>query len=436
MTETLLTKDWVQRLSQFESIYVGFSGGMDSLALLYSISIDSMLKRRLRAIHINHQLSPNASSWEQFCHDFCKELNIPFIVRKPCFDKKANIEENARNARYLAFSEIMSSKDVLVLAHHKDDQAETVLLHLLRGAGINGLAAMRDEKPLLVGTLLRPLLKFTRHEIKLFSEANNLSWINDESNEDINFSRNYIRHQLMPTLQKKWPEAVTNISRAAEHCQQATKNLYELAEIDSTNSLYQNTLPIRPMQGLSRRRTANIIINWLNWHGVRIPAAYFIDKIIDEVLYAAQDKTPLIALENIVIRRYQDKLYLIVRSAPLVLKPQKWLDFPKTLCIGRLGYLQATQALEGMAIPKQANIEVSFRQGGEQFKWHGQTKCLKKLFQQWHIPPWQRSKIPLLYINNSLAAVIGWAISDDFYTKNSEAIEVLLIESPLPSLQN
>ncbi|CAM3003425.1 tRNA lysidine(34) synthetase TilS [Legionella worsleiensis] len=432
MTKPLLNLRWVSFLEQFRRLFVGFSGGLDSTVLLHALVSQPTLRNKLIAVHVNHGLSPNASLWQAHCEAFCLDAGVAFIAQQVEFDRQANIEEGARNARYEVFISLMDEHDCLVLGHHQDDQAETVLLQLFRGAGVDGLAAMMESGNCGSGRLARPLLASSRKQLEHYADCHQLSWIEDESNQDEYYSRNFIRQQIIPSLTAKWPGVVGNIARAALHCQQARTNLDALAFMDCCAlSTPANLLALAPLKSLSVERINNVLRVWLKNNQVRLPSAATFQRLINEAVLASEDANPLISWDKVQIRRYHDTLYLLPANScnfPVVLK---WDEFPKPLYLGDTGFcLSAKKTKEGIRIPQDAVLHIQFRQGGETFFWHGQTKQLKKLFQDWQVPPWLRQNIPLLYINDQLAAIIGYAVSDRYYTQEaSEAWTLLMNQS-------
>nr|WP_238400323.1 tRNA lysidine(34) synthetase TilS [Legionella bononiensis] len=408
-------------MEQFKKLIVGFSGGLDSTVLLHALYSQSSLRNKLLAVHINHGISPNALFWQSHCEAFCTHAGIPFISKTVEFDRSANIEEGARNARYEVFNSLLKDRDCLLLGHHMDDQAETVLLQLFRGAGVDGLAAMMESGSFGSGALSRPLLTCSRKQLEQYAAHYELTWIEDESNQDEHYSRNFIRQQIMPSLAAKWPGVVGNIARAASHCQQARLNLDELAVMDCSQLLSPSTrLCIESLKSLSVERLSNVLRVWLKKNQVQLPAAATFERLIHEAVFASEDAMPLISWDAVQIRRYKDSLYIVPSKEMHLTECIEWTDFPQPLRCGDTGScLLAQKAQEGIRISNDAKIHIQFRQGGELFFWHGQTKQLKKLFQDWGIPPWLRQNIPLVYINGQLAAVIGYAISDLFFTNNS-----------------
>ena len=418
MADSLLIDSWLNKLVNFHNVYVGFSGGLDSTVLLHSLASQPALAGKLQAVHINHGLSKNAAVWQMHCQAFCKTLSIPLITRQVEFDRKANIEENARIARYQIFASLLAEHDCLLLAHHGDDQAETLLLQLLRGAGIDGMAAMAPVKQFAKGALVRPFLQHSRQLLEAYAHLHNLTWVEDESNQDSAFSRNYIRQHIMPLLQAKWPGAVGNLMRSAVLCQQAKTNLEALANIDYAGIFKpSDTLALSAsLYTLDISRLANVLRVWIKSNQVRPPSVSIFNRLIHEVILASADAMPSVQWGDVVVRRYQDTLYLLKNEyVPPRTASIPWPHFPARLKLEDSQYVHASPAAKGLFVPPESEVQIRFRKGGELFHWHGQTKQLKKLLQQWKIPPWTRDVLPLLYIDGHLAAVVGFAISDHYY---------------------
>lgn len=425
MTKFLLSSECLIQLKQYEKIYVGFSGGLDSTVLLHNLAYQTNLAGKLVAVHINHGLSKNALSWQTHCQAICTALDIPLITKQVKIIKQANIEEQARKERYNYFSQLITANTCVLLAHHQDDQAETLLLQLFRGAGIDGLAAMAAIKHFAQGQLIRPFLHHSRTDLQAYAVAKQLIWIEDESNHNTAFSRNYIRQQLIPSIQTKWPAIAKNIERTTQHCQQAQANLDDLAKIDCP--ALQDCLTVLPFQslaGLSISRLSNVLRFWLKINKVKLPSTETFNRLINEMIDAHSSTNPQIIWGEACIKRYQKALYLFKNK--LIFSPlrQVWYQFPQLLYLENIGNLHARRSDEGLLISNSSLIEIRFRQGGERFAWRGQTKQLKKLLQEWQVPVWLRDKIPLIYVNDQLAAVLGYAISDHFYQKKSQEQEV------------
>ncbi len=407
----LLDVDWQYRLAQYKQVYVGLSGGLDSTVLLNNVAACAALKPKITVIHVHHGLSVNADQWLTHCERYCQSLGVSFVAQRVAVAPGANLEERARNARYQVFTSYLSADSVLLLAHHQDDQSETVLLNLLRGAGIDGLSAMLHEHVCGQGVVLRPFLSYPRDVLEKYARVHALKWVEDETNASDQWSRSYLRQHIMPLLKQKWPGATSTIATGAAHCQQAKRNLEALAWLDHPQ-MALTTLQCTPQVLAMPDRLQNVLRVWLKCHLRQAPSTEQLRQIIETVLFAREDAIPCVHIQQFVIRRYRNCLYLCCDKERLPSSDQVWVDFPNTLVLSSHTRLQAIPDPCGICIPHNSRIEVKYRQGGEQFHWRGQTKCLKKLFQEWTIPPWQRAHVPLLYVNGYLMAVIGYAATD------------------------
>lgn len=419
MSGELLSREWLETLASFEKLFLGFSGGLDSTVLLHIIAAAPHLKSKLQVVHVHHGLSPNATGWQQHCLKICELLNVPCHSFPIQLSDKRNLEESARSARYAVFANLLGEQDALVLGHHGNDQAETLLLQLLRGAGVDGLAAMPPIKVFAKGSLLRPLLTHSRQTLEEYAAQFKLTWVEDESNFNCNYSRNFIRHKVMPLLTEKWPGVVSTLGRSAEHFQEARDNLQSLAKFSGVE-VEHNTLEISSLLNLNDAQLKNILRMWLKHNQVRMPPTVYFSRLIHEVILAREDAMPLLSWDNCEVRRYQNQLHLLIKanttSGSII-----WDDLSEPLNFGDY-QISAQPSDSGILIPDSSECEVQTREGGERFVWHGQTKSLKKLLQAWKIPTWEREQIPLLYINGELAAIIGYAISDNFFANGDGAL--------------
>ena len=415
---SLLSAIWRKQLAQYDAIYVGFSGGLDSTVLLHTLAGCPELLSKLAPIHIHHGLSPSADDWQVHCATVCKALSLSLKTIVVHVNGQSNIEEAARTARYGAFADQVKKNQCLLTAHHQDDQVETLLLHLFRGAGVKGLSGIAETQTFKEGILARPFLGISRSTLLTYATSHHLSWIEDESNTNIHFSRNFLRHDVLPLLQTKWPGVVQNLARTSRLCRVAQANLDDLAVLDYPTlnaSGHEFLLAIDQLLHLSESRCMNVLRYWLHQQGVRCPSEDILQRVLDEVIYARIDADPLVNWDEVCIKRYEGSLYLLPCE---VLAPFDetivvfWEAFPEPLILPAVGVLSGRATSSGLVINEGDRVEIRFRQGGERFRWHGQSKSLKKLMQSWLIPPWRRARIPLLYVNDVLAAVVGYAVSE------------------------
>jgi tRNA(Ile)-lysidine synthase len=359
--------------------YVAFSGGLDSHVLLHFLK-QEFSELNLKAIHVNHQLQPQATQWETHCKKVCRDLDIPLTITRVKINPRAgeSLEAVARQKRYAVFKKILRKNDVLFTAHHQDDQAETVLLQLFRGAGLRGVSAMPVVSSLDKGFLIRPLLSFNRYFLLDYAKNNQLNWIEDPSNQDTRFDRNYLRQLIFPALKKRWPEIAKTLTRFAAHSAQQENLL--------------STKAAKDIDAEEKNKLRHQILK----HKLDLPP----EKVLNEILnisHAKTDKNPIVTWGDNQCRRYKHKLYFMKASSlqpALSRQDINWLkkNLPFSL--------------------DDKNIHIGYRTGGEKIKLkkNQPTKTLKNLFQEWHVPTWERDKIPLIYYKKKLIAVTGYAI--------------------------
>ena len=423
--------DQLALLPTAQRYWVAYSGGCDSTVLLHALaSLREQFPAELHALHVNHNLREAASGWAAHCRRVCETLAVPLHEAK--VDARGargeSPEAAARAARYRIFTEVLQSGDGLLLAHHRDDQAETLLLQLLRGSGPRGLAAMPLHRPLGAGWLGRPLLDFSRQDLCRYAAAEKLQWIADPSNLDTDFDRNFLRQRVMPLLQQRWPAATTTLARAADHQAETADLLHQLAEEDwqLTGGAQADTLRIDCLMQLSPQRQRNVLRYWIDTvNNLPLPDRQRLVRILTEVIPAAEDAEPCIRWPGGQVRRYAGLLYLLAADPVLITASLEW-DLSDLLELGDGRALQAIPASgDGLKadLPESANITVRFRKGGEVCRpaGRGHRHALKNLLQEWGVPPWERSRVPLLCVNGDIAAVVGYCVCEPYQAGNDEA---------------
>jgi tRNA(Ile)-lysidine synthase len=395
-------------------LIVAFSGGLDSCVLLHLLAnLHKTLPFQLSAYHVNHGLSPNAESWANFCAETCAILSVPFTLStvKIAQNNGLGLEATAREARYKAL--LGADSDFICLAHHQDDQAETLLLQLARGAGVKGLAGMGA----INGKLLRPLLDAPRSALEAYAKASNLTWINDESNADTKFDRNFMRHEILPNLEKQYPAIRQTISRSAAHLAEASALLDDLAQIDATNAIQQNKqqLSLHTLTSLSTARANNVLRWWLAQNQLAMPSTPLLQQIVQQLLGAKADAAIQIKVtDSLTVRRYQGHAYLVPdmpTSAPINLlwQGEDSVTLPDN---SRLIFTQKMG--EGFALNRVKNIKLRIknREGGERFRPQlGRPyRSLKQVLQTHAIPPWQREQLPLIFMDETLVIIPNVAV--------------------------
>lgn len=398
---------------------VALSGGLDSVVLLHLLHAyqQQVSDIQLKAHHVNHGLSDNALAWSEFCQQLCTALNIPFISSRVHLQKssRTSLEALARDKRYLAFKEQMAEGEVLATAHHQDDQLETLLLALKRGSGPTGLQGIQGCQGFAKGQLLRPLLTFSREQLLTYARLHQLSWIEDESNLDEQFDRNFIRQQITPLLKKRWPTIAQSFVRSATLCQEQQQLVSEMASDDlalcSETRLGQTVLIIDPLKAFSQARRNNLLRYWLKQSGQNYPSQKQLQLLWQEVALAELDKQPKLQLAEASIQRYRNALY-IVADKPLNLPEQvvTWTG-QDTLWL-----VEGQLAVDFSSLDKQLasehNIYCCFRaQLDPQLSClpvtRNKSRSIKKLLHEYGVPPWLRDQVVFVICDGQLWQAIN-----------------------------
>lgn len=390
--------------------HIALSGGLDSCVLLHLLARLSTREALppLSAIHIHHGLQPVADGWPEHCRQICAALGIPLQVRHVQVESGASLERAAREARYAALAAELGEGDVLLTAQHRDDQAETLLFRLLRGAGVRGLAGMPASRRLGRGWLVRPLLDVSRRELETYARVEGLSWVEDPSNQDDRMARNYLRNQVMPLLAARWPQAQNNLARSATHLREAQELLDDLARQDLAAArqdpapfpwLPLPSLALTPLLGLSPARQRNAMRHWLA-PLTPLPDSHHWAGWVD-LLRASADAGPIWRLAGGELRRSDGRLWWLagdwLRPTP---PAQEWHDPSAPLRLPGNGRL----LLEGQ-VPS-GSLRVRYRQGGEVLALPERGhRDLKRLLNERGVPVFVRGRLPLLYRGDELLAV-------------------------------
>ena len=394
----------------YDEFLIAYSGGIDSTTLLYlSGKIAKKLNKKISAVHVNHNLNKESKNWEIHCKNFCKDIRIPLkiINLNIVLNKGDSIEERAREDRYKFIYNLMTRRTVMMTAHHRDDQAETFVCQLLRGAGAKGLSSMPELKKIKKGYHIRPFLKLSKRDLNNIIKNNNLSYIKDNSNDDTKFSRNFIRKSIFPVIEKKWPSYSETISRSAFNLSESVKLNEELAKIDIKNYLLKEDNKVSvSIKELESYRFNNVIRFWIKKNNYRMPSSEQIFSIYKNILKAGKDKAPFFTCAEYEIRRYNDYIEImdpLTKHDPSVV--YVW-EAKKNLVISSLSINLSWKNLEdrlGFEINK--NVEVKFRKSGENIQIGGSKKSLKDYMRENKIPPWKRERTLLIYIDKELKAV-------------------------------
>lgn len=415
MIDQTITQTISTCLKKHRKLLLAYSGGVDSTVLLHALV---KLKQQqadlaVRAIYIHHGLSQNADNWASHCQQQCQQWEIPFIIEKVKLDISAgNIEEQARNARYQAIYRHLKSDEMLCTAQHLDDQCETFLLALKRGSGPSGLSAMPVESH----QHLRPLLSISRKQIEAYANWHQLTWIEDESNQDDHYDRNFLRLNVLPIIDQRWPQFSQMVARSASLCQQQEALINELLLNDFHQVLtQQGQLRLSPLRDYSEYKRNAILRMWLRHQHVMMPSQKQLALIWQTVVQAKNDANPQFVLHHKQIRRYQNLLYLLPLYKDTEQQVINW-DLTSPLVLpDHIGELHALYQddLTCRLPNRDEHVTVRFHaQGQLQIVNRQGSRAIKKLWQEHHIPPWMRTRIPLIYYNEQLICAVGVFVTE------------------------
>jgi tRNA(Ile)-lysidine synthase len=412
------------------TVIIGLSGGIDSVVLLDLLANSSMANAQLRAIHVHHGLSALADEWVSFCQALCARYDIDFRVEYVELATARNIEAGARDARYQALATHVGANDILVTAQHGDDQAETILLALKRGSGVQGLASMPVSLPFALGRHNRPLLMVSKKSIESYAQLQQLHWVEDDSNLDCRFDRNYLRNEILPQLNRRWQGFSENLARSANLLGQSLELLDELAALDYEkvravdNKFIVNALSISKVRQLSLARQNNLIRYWLRLHRVVMPSQAQLHQVSTQILTEASDNDPIVSLAGIQIRRYQGVMTMVEPLADLSQQVRLWQGQELLTLPNRLGRLKFNDQDLGQSLtrvvlvaPGSLQVEVRFYVTGSYKAWpvgRDRRRAVKKLWQEFGVPTWLRSQIPLIFFGDRLVAALGVWVEQGF----------------------
>lgn len=441
LNRKLNTEFLVQQLGEFAKRHkiktwcLAYSGGVDSQVLLHLLY---QTKFKVSAVYIDHGLQPQSTGWGEHCRGQCNQLSIPFQLIKVNAGalKGESPEAAARTARYVALKELIQNDACLLTAQHQDDQTETILLQLLRGAGAAGLAGMPEIIKFADGWHARPLLNISQNAILDYAHKNELDWVEDPSNQQVNYDRNYLRHSVMPQIQQRWPAINKTLSLFAKQQAENAQLLDVLAEKDLIASLIErNCLNIEQLNKLENARLRNALRFWFKSLQKPMPSRAVLQQVVQQIKNTSHDTAVLVSWANVEVRRFRDKLYCLKQLVHDATQVYSWSikDDLVLDSIDRKLLLKKyktdndiTYVLNKLLLTKA--VTVRFRQGGERIKPAGRNGShdLKSLFQEAAVPTWQRDRIPLLFSGDDLVAVIGYWLADDFAIKGEGVLPVLI----------
>lgn len=406
------------RIADFNSVGVAFSGGLDSTLLLAALARREG-RLRVRALHINHGLHPESESWVEHCSRTASEFGIAFNSKSVTITKTGgqSLEAAAREARYAMLAELMAPGELLLTAHHRDDQLETVLLRLLRGSGVKGLRGISPNMPFGPGHLARPMLEISKNEIRNCASLWGLNWIEDSSNRNQCFDRNYLRCEVIPQLQQRWPGASITVGRAARQMAAAQELLDFAAVTDSSRVKSPARVSLAYLRELSNSRRGNLLRYLIRGLGLSVPNAAQLDQLLSAIDVTRPDAQTQVQWPGGEGRMFRGQLYLfepLITASALGYEGQLEISKPWQ---GPEGRLELSRA-DGAGLTEawvEKGLTVRFRTGGERFKPldSAHSRKLKKLLQLAGIVPWMRPRIPLLYCDSTLVAVGDLWLSDE-----------------------
>ncbi len=410
-------------------LLVAFSGGVDStvlLQLLVALRASKQL-HTLSAVHINHGLSDYAADWSDHCESICEQLSVPLVVRKVAIESSADIELQARNLRYQVFEELLPENGCLLMGHHQDDQAETLLFRLFRGSGVDGLAGIPFSRMLGRGKLLRPMLSFSRKQIEDCAKLNQFTHIEDDSNTDQAYTRNYLRHSLIPEVERQWPGVNSRLAMLADELKEARELIgdvveaeYEKVAVVSPGAVWgnQDLIAVDRIQALPFNRVNRVLRFWLNRYQCSMPDRRHLEIIVSEILGAREDGEPCFKLAEFEVRRSGNFLVLL-KSHQVDFLPVEthWKPSEKPRLMlpdGSFLTINGSQSVDYLGI----EITVKYREhlsDGLKIRVAGRSgsKTVKRWLQEYRVPPWMRNRIPFLFVGDRMIAAASlWSCNE------------------------
>lgn len=396
-----------------QRLCIAYSGGVDSTALLHAlVQLRRTLRFALRAVHVNHQLQEVAGEWARLAVARARSWQVRIDVRvvQVAQTRGASLEATARDARYAALAAALGDDEFLLTAHNEDDQLETVLLQLLRGAGLPGLAAMPVSAPFAGGMLLRPLLGVSRELLRQYLERSGVPWIEDPSNADECFDRNYLRRRVVPVLRARWPSVGLTASRSARHAAEAQALLGSAAEGLLDAALDGETLKLTVLRRLTMTERRLALRQWIVQRGYPLPEERRLDEIAGRLVHARADAQPLLRWQGCELRCHAGRLHVApVRAEPVRESLEWWWSRQRRIRLPGGGSLALVAERFGDIATDRLppDLWIRFREGGERLGERFGRRTLKALLQQHHLPPWQRAQLPLVGNRDAVLAIPG-----------------------------
>jgi tRNA(Ile)-lysidine synthase len=411
------TSEWLlaslARLPSPTRYWVGFSGGADSTALLQALhECRDRLVAPIYALHFHHGLQREADAWREHCRRFCRERDIPYHAEQLeiTTEGRTSAEEEARNCRYRAVASILGENEMYLTAHHAEDQSETLFLNLMRGSGIEGLAGIPVLRNLELGWVARPLLDLQRRQLTGFLESRGIGWLTDPSNEDLSFDRNYVRQELFPLLERRWPGLVRRLSRTARNARITAAAMAMFIEHQSGELIRDGMkMPLLQLLELDTEMQTLILRQWLRRHEVPALPEARLREFLSQLAAADPQSSAEVQWEDWMIKLYRHELWLHRRKPFMACPERKWT----TGMTIDLGPDSGRLVLRGEPASLPGGWVARARKSGDRIRSvpHGPSRKIKHFFQAASIPPWLRAGIPVLEWDGEPVALGDWVVS-------------------------
>lgn len=430
MSKQALLESVSQAISGYNRVLLAFSGGLDSTVLLYLLQTLRQQQRpelAIRAVYIHHGLSENADRWSEHCQRVCLDWQISLTVMKVQLAEGEGIEAAARKARYGAFSSLLAADEVLLTAQHQDDQCETLMLALKRGSGPAGLSSMAGQMPFLSAQTgqnteqIRPLLAISRQQIEAYARQQHLHWINDESNQDDRFDRNFFRLRVLPLLSERWPHFSAAVARSASLCAEQEQLLDELLTPVLDHCVDDHgAIAIDDLLEMSVVKRQAVLRRWFAYRGYLMPAREQLQRIWQEIALARADAEPKLQIDNWQVRRFKYRLYLLPLMVDLQSVVLPWDHCSPLTLPDNLGQLSVNQQHDGIVcsvraplVDERVTIRFTAPLGLLRIVGRNRSRSIKKLWSEFGVAPWRRGRVPLLFYGEKLVAAVGVFVTEE-----------------------
>ncbi len=408
MNFILIKKEIKKLIKKYKNFLVGYSGGLDSTILLYLLKKNKKKNNNIRAIHINHNTNYLCIKWEKHCIKFCKKIKIQLIIKRIFNKYKKNIENNLRNERYNIYKKYIKKNEILLTAHHKNDQLETILLSLKRGCGIEGLIGIKKKNKINNITIIRPFLNINKKEIKKYAIKKNIKWIEDPSNKNINLDRNFLRIKIIPIINKKWPFFISSIIRTSKICSKQKEIIDNFIKKKIKNNIKKKILFLKKILKLKKQEIILILRKFIILNKKKQISYKLINLLANKIIKNKKKKYFQINLKEFNINKYKNKLYISKKIKNIDIKKILWnkkykyIKLPNKIGIIYINnkYKKKYNNKNTVRKPfKNENIYIKFNIKKKIKILNKKKKKIKKIWQEYKILPWKRKFIPIIFYN-------------------------------------